>query len=84
MPIYKTEEKKDGKQQYVVKVNYTDKNGNHKQIKRTTYGNAEAKLLEKQLLDETKLDIDTSIIIYLYFLIYQFPYWREYLLIHRM
>lgn len=61
MPIYKTDEKKDGKQQYVVKVNYTDKNGNHKQIKRTTYGNAEAKLLEKQLLDETKLDIDTSI-----------------------
>jgi len=60
MPIYKTDEKKDGKQQYVVKVNYTDKNGNHKQIKRITYGNAEAKLLEKQLLDETKVDIDTS------------------------
>lgn len=49
MPITKMNGKKDGKQQYRVRVNYTDANGNYKRIERTAYGAAEAKLLETQL-----------------------------------
>lgn len=52
MPIYKTDEKKDGLFKYKVRVNYTDTNGNHKQITRTTYGAAEAKQLEARLQEE--------------------------------
>lgn len=52
MPIYKTNKKKDGKQQYRVRVNYTDRFGDAKQITRVAYGAAEAKLLETQLQQE--------------------------------
>lgn len=54
MPITKGQGKKDGKQQYRVRVNYTDSSGKARQIERTAYGSAEAKLLETQLLQEHK------------------------------
>lgn len=49
MPIYKTDRRKDGKQQYRVRINYTDKDGNHRQIERIAYGYDEARDLERQL-----------------------------------
>ena len=55
MPIYKTNKAKDGKQQYRVTWNYTDKNGKYKQISKLVYGMNEAKLAEialKQKADE--------------------------------
>lgn len=52
MPIYKTDIRKDGKQQYRVRVNYTTNDGKHKQIERTAYGLAEAKDIETKLLNE--------------------------------
>jgi len=52
MPIYKTKNKKDGIQQYRVCVNYTDASGEYRQKSRTTYGAAEAKLLEGKLQKE--------------------------------
>lgn len=54
MPIYKMDGKKDGKQQYRVRINYTDKNGKPKQIDRVAYGSAEAKELERKLNKELK------------------------------
>lgn len=54
MPIYKMNGRKDGKQQYRVRINYTDKNGKAKQIDRIAYGAAEAKLLETRLNREIK------------------------------
>lgn len=42
MPINKTGVKKDGRQQYRVRVNYTDASGKAHQIERTAYGLAEA------------------------------------------
>lgn len=54
MPITKMNGKKDGKQQYRVRVNYTDANGNYKRIERTAYGAAEAKMLETQLSQSVK------------------------------
>lgn len=51
MPITKTNRKKDGKQGYRVRVNYTDSRGVARQIERTAYGMPEAKLLEMQLLN---------------------------------
>lgn len=49
MPIYKMNGKKDGRQQYRVRINYTNQNGQSKQIDRVAYGMAEAKLLEQKL-----------------------------------
>lgn len=55
MPINKVTDKngkpvkKDGKQKYRVRVNYTDSYGNNKQIERTAYGADEAKQLEREL-----------------------------------
>lgn len=49
MPIYKTDKRRDGKQQYRVRINYTDKDGKHRQIERTAYGYDEARDLERQL-----------------------------------
>lgn len=50
MPIYKQKEKnKDGLYKYLVKVNYTDSFGVHKQILRTAYGRNEARELERKL-----------------------------------
>lgn len=54
MPIYKTDKKKDGKQQYRVFVNYTDINGNQKRKTKCVYGLAEAKEAERQLLGAVK------------------------------
>ena len=54
MPIYKMDGKKDGKQQYRVRINYTDSNGKPKQIDRVAYGSAEAKELERKLNKELK------------------------------
>lgn len=54
MPIYKMNGKKDGKQQYRVRINYVDSNGNNKQLTRIAYGSAEAKQLEMQLKQEVK------------------------------
>lgn len=54
MPINKTNVKKDGKQQYRVRVNYTDANGKPCQIERTVYGLAEANAMEQRLISEYK------------------------------
>ena len=52
MPIYKTKTKKDGLQQYRVRINYTDRNGKARQLTRVTYGATEAKQLEAELMSE--------------------------------
>ena len=49
MPISKADGKKNGKQKYRVRINYTDGAGKHKQIERTAYGLEEAKQLEREL-----------------------------------
>lgn len=54
MPIYKMDGKKDGKQQYRVRINYVDRNGKAKQIDRVAYGSTEAKMLESRLQKEIK------------------------------
>lgn len=54
MPIYKMKGKKDGLQKYRVRINYTDREGNPKQIDRVAYGNEEAKALERELNREIK------------------------------
>lgn len=52
MPITSTKKKKDGLILYRVRVNYTDINGEYKQIERSVYGKAEAQEMEKQLMQE--------------------------------
>ena len=52
MPITRTKVKKDGLQQYRVRVNYTDRDGVHRQVERTAYGKAEAQDMERRLLAE--------------------------------
>lgn len=52
MPIYKMSGKKDGKQQYRVRINFTAREGQRKQIDRVAYGRDEAKLLELRLKRE--------------------------------
>ncbi len=54
MPIYKMSGKKDGLQQYRVRINYTDPFGNAKQLDRIAYGKDAAKQLEAKLIAETK------------------------------
>lgn len=54
MPIYKMNGKKDGKQQYRVRINYTDSLGKARQLDRVAYGSAEAKALELKLKQELK------------------------------
>ena len=49
MPIYKTGRTKDGKTQYRVVVNYTDTNGEYKQLSQRVYGRTEAKDAEDAL-----------------------------------
>jgi len=58
MPITRLPEKKDGKNKYRVRVNYTDLQGNYKQVERHTYGAEEAKLLEMKLKQDV-LNRDT-------------------------
>lgn len=52
MPIYKTDIKKDGLQQYRVRINYTGRDGKAKQLTRIAYGAAEAKQLEAELMKQ--------------------------------
>lgn len=54
MPITKTGKKKDGLQQYRVRINYTDAAGRYRQIERTAYGKAAAQDLEARLKSEAK------------------------------
>lgn len=54
MPIYKKKEKKDGLNKYLVRINYTDSYGNHKQLTRTAYGIDNAKELERKLEKQIK------------------------------
>lgn len=54
MPIYKMDGKRDGLQQYRVRINYTDISGNPRQIDRIAYGKDAAKQLEAKLTAETK------------------------------
>lgn len=54
MPIQKSGGKKDGKQRYRVRINYTDKDGKAHQIERVAYGLAEANDLEAKLKAEIK------------------------------
>lgn len=49
MPITKGKGKKDGLQQYRVRVNYTDANGKYRQVERTAYGLSEARKLEASI-----------------------------------
>lgn len=48
---------KDGKQKYRVRINYQDSMGINRQIDRVTYGNAEAKELERELNYDIKQSI---------------------------
>lgn len=52
MPLYKTKVKKDGLQQYLVRVNYTDSFGKAHSLTRTAYGLAEAKQMEQDITRE--------------------------------
>ncbi len=54
MPLTKTGKKKDGLQQYRVRINYTDNLGKPHQIERTAYGLEEAKQLETALMSKYK------------------------------
>lgn len=54
MPIYKQKEKKDGLNKYLVRINYTDSYGKHKQLTRTAYGIDNARELERQLEKQVK------------------------------
>lgn len=62
MPINKVYDKngkpvkKDGKQKYRVRINYTDTLGRSKQIERTAYGSDEAKRLERELSQSVKAE----------------------------
>lgn len=49
MPITRTNERRDGKYKYRVRVNFTDQFGKHRQLERSTYGADEAKALEMKL-----------------------------------
>lgn len=52
MPITKTKNKKDGLQQYRVRINYIDQFGKPHNRAKLVYGLAEAKQAEKELLEE--------------------------------
>lgn len=52
MPLYKTKVKKDGLQQYLVRVNYTDSFGKAHSLTRHAYGLAEAKQMEQDIISE--------------------------------
>lgn len=49
MPIYKTNRRKDGKQQYRVIINYTDTNGAYRKKEQIAYGREAARELEHHL-----------------------------------
>lgn len=70
MPIYAVEKPdkngkmkkitKDGKQKYLVRVNYADQFGKAKQLTRVAYGSEEAKQLERELEYELKKQAPTA------------------------
>lgn len=60
MAITKTGKKKDGKVQYRVRVSYQDAKGKQVQVERTVYGNAEAVLMEQQLMNNYVYKKNTS------------------------
>lgn len=62
MPIYKKKGQKDGKQKYLVCVNYTDRNGEYRQRQRTVYGASEAKIVELQMQKEISDTVPDSAI----------------------
>jgi integrase len=54
VPIYKGNGKKDGKQKYLVRVNFVDRLGTQRQLTRTAYGMESAKALESTLKNNVK------------------------------
>ena len=59
MPIYRTDEKKDGLYKYLVKLSLTE-NGKRKQITRIAWGKAEAAELEAKLRREMSMHDNSS------------------------
>lgn len=53
MPIYRTNEKRDGLTKYLIRVNYTQ-DGQYKTITRIAYGKESAKKFEASMLNSTK------------------------------
>lgn len=49
MPIYNTKLKKDGLTKYIVRINYADSSGTHRQLTRVAYGLQTAKDMELML-----------------------------------
>ena len=49
--------KKDGLHKYIVRLNYTDRNGQYKRIERTVYGKDAAKNMELQLKKKEKKNL---------------------------
>lgn len=62
MPIYKMEGKKDGRQKYRVRINYSDVSGASRQLDRVAYGVEAAKDLERRLLAELSVNLPDSAI----------------------
>ena len=62
MPIYKTGEKKNGREKYRVVVSYTAPDGTYRKKERTVYGSTEAKATELQLMSELKQATPAAII----------------------
>ena len=70
MPIYPVKEKskngkekivvRNGKQKYLVRINYADQLGRAKQLTRVAYGSEEAKQLERELEAELKKQSPTA------------------------
>lgn len=62
MPIYKTGEKKNGREKYRVVVSYVAPDGRYRKKERTVYGSAEAKATESQLMSELKQATPAAVI----------------------
>ncbi len=54
MPIYKTNRKKDGVQQYRVVVSFKNENGEYKKTSKNIYGIGNAKIAEMELIKKSK------------------------------
>jgi len=55
VPIYKANGKKDGKEKYIVRINYIADDGKPKQLTRIACGSGAAKDLELRLYDEIRI-----------------------------
>lgn len=60
MPINKMDGKKDGKQKYRVRVNYTDDYGKPQRMERIVYGLEDAKAVEAELNHKVKTKDETA------------------------